>query len=276
VLGWDASGIVVSVGDEVASFAIGDHVYFAGDITRAGANSEYALVDARIAGPKPKTLDFAEAAAMPLTTLTAYEALFARMKIARTEGSRRRSLLVIGGAGGVGSIAIQLAKVLTDVTVIATASRDETRAWVKEMGADRVVDRGALRAQLAALGYEQIDFILCTADTDPYFAALVDLVAPQGSLCFIVPPTMPVDLAPLHAKSAAVAWELMYTRSMFQTSDLAEQGRILAEVGSANDARHIRSTLTQRLSPLCAATMREAHARIESGKTIGKIAIEGW
>jgi len=275
VLGWDAAGVVVEVGREVSAFHVGDEVYFAGDVTRAGSNSERCVVDERIAARKPQTLDFAEAAALPLTALTAYEALFERMHVSRTASAK--TLLIVGGAGGVGSIAIQLAKVLTATTVIATASREVTRDWVTRMGADHVIDHhGDLRVQLTALGIERVDYIFCTAETDPYYARLVELVAPQGTVCFIVPAAAPVDMAPLHPKSVTIAWELMFTRARFQAPDLAEQGRILAEVATLIDAGKLRTTLTQRLSPICARTMRDAHARIESGTTIGKIAIEGW
>lgn len=277
VLGWDAAGVVTAVGDAVTSFEVGAEVYFAGDVTRPGTNAESCLVDERIVGRMPRTLDFAEAAAMPLTTLTAHEALFERMRLPRDARLRGKTLLVIGGAGGVGSMAIQLAKAFTDVTVIATASRDESRAWIARIGADHVVDRrGALGPQLARLGLDAVDYALCTADTDPWLPVLAELVAPQGALGFIVPPRAPIDMAPLHSKSVTVAWELMFTRSMFQTADMAEQRRILDEVSAATDAGLVRSTLTERLGPICARTLREAHARIESGRTIGKIVLEGW
>ncbi len=268
---------MVDVGPAATLFAPRDEVYFAGDIQRPGCNSEYCLVDERIAGHKPRSLSFAEAAAMPLTTITAYEALFERMRIPRGEGSRDKRLLVVGGAGGVGSIAIQLAKALTTTTIIASASRPESATWVRRMGADRVADhRRALGPQLAGLSVPQPDYILCTADTDPYFEALVDLVAPQGALCFIVTPKARVDLAPLHSKSAAVTWELMYTRSTAQAADMVEQHRLLEEVAVLIDAGRVRGTLQRRLSPLCARTLAQAHALIETGTTIGKIVLEGW
>ena len=231
VLGWDAAGVVVGLGAGATLFAPGDEVYFAGDLTRPGTNSEYCLVDERIVARKPQRLDFAEAAALPLTALTAHEALFTRLRIGRGEASRGQRLLVVGGAGGVGSIAIQLAKALTGLTVIATASRAESAQWVKTLGADHVIDhRDALGDQLAALGAPEVEYALCTADSDPYFARLGAIVAPQGALAFIVPPKEPVVLAPLLMKSVTVAFELMFTRSMFKTADMIEQQRALADI----------------------------------------------
>jgi zinc-binding alcohol dehydrogenase family protein len=277
VLGWDAAGVVVGLGPEASSFAVGDEVWFAGAIGRAGTNAQRCAVDERIVARKPKTLDFAQAAALPLTTLTAYEAFFDRMRIGRGEASRGKTLLVVGGAGGVASIAIQLARVLTETTVIATAGREESRAWVKDMGAHHVVDhRSELRPQIEALGLKHVDYVLCTADTDPYFATLADLVAPQGFLCFIVAPTAPIEIGPLQRKSVTVAWELMFTRAIFETSDMGEQGRLLGEVAALVDAGRIRTTMTKRLAPITARTLREAHALIESGATVGKIVLEGW
>ena len=274
VLGWDAAGIVVERGPNASRFEVGAEVYFAGDVTRPGANSEFCLVDERIVGPKPKTLDFAEAAALPLTALTAHEALFARMRIGR--GERGKCLLVVGAAGGVGSMAVQLAKQLTGLAVIGTASRDESAAWVRRLGADHVINHHQeLAAQLDALS-TPVDYVLCTADTDPYFDALAALVAPEGTLCFIVPPTRPFDMAPLHTKSVAVAWELMFTRPMLKTRDREEQHRVLVEVSELVDAGHIFTTLTERWRPIDAATLRRAHTHIESGQAIGKLVIEGW
>ncbi len=277
VLGWDAAGVVVGLGPGATSFSIGDEVWFAGALGRPGANAERCAVDERIIGKKPTTLGFAEAAALPLTTITAYEAFFDRMRIGRGEASRGKTLLVVGGAGGVGSIAIQLARSLTGLTVIATASRDESRAWVKQMGAEHVIDhRSALRPQIEALGFGAVDYVLCAADTDPYFPVLADLVAPQGGLCFIVGATAPVDLAPLFRKSATVSLASMTTRPTFETSDMGEQGRLLEEVAVLVDAGRIRTTMTKRLGPIEARTLREAHALLESGGTIGKIVLEGW
>lgn len=277
VLGWDVAGVVRALGTEASHFRVGDEVYGAGDITRAGSNAELVAMDERIVARKPRSLSFAAAAALPLTSLTAYEALFHRLRLPRGQEARGRRLLVIGAAGGVGSVAVQLAKALTDLTVIGTASRPETTAWVKELGADGVIDhRAPFGSQLQALGIEHVDAILCTADTDPYFSRLADITAPQGALCFIVPNKAPVDLAPFYAKSVAFHWELMFTRPMFATADLAKQGEILKEVASLVDEGRLRTTLTEALAPLCARTLRSAHARIESSATIGKLVIEGW
>jgi NADPH:quinone reductase len=276
VLGWDAAGIVVEAGPEASLFRPGDEVCFAGSLKRAGANSELCLVDERIVGPKPRSLDFAEAAALPLTTLTAYEALFDRLRVARG-GGEGQSLLIVGGAGGVGSIAIQLAKVMTKLTVIATASRPESGAWARELGADHVIDHSRpLAAELSALGTPAPTYVLCTTDTDPYFDALVDLVAPGAALCFIVTPKSPLEMSKAHLKSLTLTWELMFTRSSLQTPDMVEQHRLLAEVMAMVDAGRIRSTATRRLSPISAANLRTAHALIEGGHTIGKVVLEGW
>lgn len=277
VLGWDVAGVVRATGDEASLFRPGDEVYGAGDITCAGSNAELVAIDERILARKPRSLAFAEAAALPLTSLTAYEALFHRMIVPRDAAGRGRRLLVIGGAGGVGSMAIQLAKNLTEVTVIATASRKESSEWVRALGADGVVNhREPFLPQLATQGVSAFDYVLCTADTDPYLARLAEIVAPQSSLCFIVPNKAPMDLAPFYAKSVSFHWELMFTRSMFGTSDLAAQGEILREVAGLVDAGRVRTTLTQKLSPISARTLREAHKRIESTTTVGKLVLEGW
>lgn len=277
VLGWDVAGVVRAVGTDASLFRVGDEVYGAGDITRAGSNAELVAMDERIVGRKPRSLSFAEAAALPLTSLTAYEALFHRLRLPRGRDAQGRRLLVIGAAGGVGSVAVQLAKASTDLTVIGTASRPESTAWIKELGADAVIDhRAPFGSQLRDLGIPHVDAVLCTSDTDPYFAGLAEITAPQGALCFIVPNKAPVDLAPFYAKSVAFHWELMFTRPMFATADLGAQGEILNEVAALVDAGRLRTTLKETLSPLCARTLRAAHARIESSATIGKIVVEGW
>lgn len=277
ILGWDVAGIVQAVGPEASLFRPGDEVYGAGDITRTGSNAELVAMDERIVARKPTSLTFAEAAALPLTSLTAYEALFERMRLPRDRSGHGQRLLIIGGAGGVGSMAIQLAKALTELTVIATASRPESTAWVKELGADRVIDhRAALAPQLKTQGIDLVDAVLCATDTDPTLPRLAEIVAPQASLCFLVPNKSPVDLAPFYAKSVSFHWELMFTRSMFATRDIATQGKILREIAELIDTRRIRSPLKRRLAPLSAQTLRHAHEQIESGATIGKIVVEGW
>lgn len=277
VLGYDAAGVVDAVGSEVHGFAVGDAVYYAGDITRPGSNAQFQLVDARIAAPKPATLDFAAAAALPLTAITAWELLFERMPFTVDGGGSGKSLLVIAGAGGVGSVAIQLAK-LAGFTVIATASREESIAWCRDMGADHVVDhRQALAPQLQALGFESIDAAVNFADTDQYWEPLGELLSPQGHVGLIVEPAGALKIGdPYKAKSIGIHWELMFTRSRFRTADMAEQGRILARVADLVDAGRLRGTQTQTLSPINAANLREAHRRLESGRTIGKLSLSGW
>lgn len=277
VLGYDAAGIVDAVGDAVTDFTVGDAVYYAGDITRSGSNAQFQLVDARIVARKPASLDFPAAAALPLTVLTAWELLFERMPYSIDGGGAGKTLLVIGGAGGVGSIAIQLAR-LAGFTVIATASRDETAAWCRTLGADHVIDhRQALAPQLQALGLDAVDAALNLADTDRYWDALGELLAPQGHVGLIVEPAGALKIGdPYKAKCIGIHWEFMFARARFKTTDMGEQGRILARVAELVDAGKLRGTLTETLSPISAETMREAHRRLESGRTIGKLAVSGW
>lgn len=277
VLGYDAAGVVDAVGDAVSGFAVGDAVYYAGDITRSGSNAQFQLVDARLVARKPDTLDFTQAAALPLTALTAWELLFERMPYAFDGGGAGRSLLVIAGAGGVGSIAIQLAK-LAGFTVIATASREETVAWCRTLGADHVVDhRQALAPQLRALGFETVDAALNFADTDQYWEVLGELLAPLGHVGLIVEPAGALKIGdPYKSKCIGIHWEFMFARARFKTADMAEQGRILARVAELVDAGRLRGTLTDTLSPISAETLREAHRRLESERTIGKLAVSGW
>jgi zinc-binding alcohol dehydrogenase family protein len=276
ILGWDAAGIVENVGPEVRLFKPGEEVYFAGSVTRPGSNAEFQLVDERLVGRKPANLSFAEAAAMPLTLLTAWEALFERIGIDRMADNRGQSLLIIGGAGGVGSIAIQLAK-LAGLTVIVTASRPETRAWAEKMGADQVIDhRQPLPGQLAALSHKEVDYIANFSNTDSYWAVMAELIRPQGRIVCIVENAHPVELGLLKSKSASFSWTFMFTRSMFQTPDMGEQGGILDDAAKLFEAGRLQTTLTETLSPINAANMRDAHAQIESGKTIGKLVIAEW
>ena len=277
VLGYDAAGTVAAVGPEVTLFKPGDEVYYAGDVTRPGSNSELQLVDERIVGRKPKSLDFAQAAAIPLTAITAWEAYFARMKIDAGGKDRGASLLIIGGAGGVGSIGIQIAKVVAGLKVIATASRPETVAWVKELDADHVIDHAKpLRPQLEALGLKSVDYIANFNDTDRYWEQMGDLVAPQGAVCMIVAPKGPLAQDAVRGKSASVCWELMFTRPRFKTPDMIEQHRLLTRVAELIDGKKIRGTMREALRPINAANMRAAHAKLESGTTIGKLVVAGW
>ena len=276
-LGYDGAGTVDAVGDEVTDFTVGDTVYYAGDITRPGSNAQFQLVDARIASKMPATLDFAQAAALPLTALTAWELLFERMPYSIDGSGTGKSLLVIAGAGGVGSIAIQLAK-LAGFTVIATASREESVAWCRALGADHVIDhREDLAPQLKALGFETVDAALNLADTDRYWTVLGELLAPQGHVGLIVEPAGALKIGdPYKSKCIGIHWEFMFARARFKTPDMAEQGRILARLAELIDAGQIRGTLTDTLAPISAATLREAHRRLESGSTIGKLAVSGW
>lgn len=272
VLGWDAAGRVEAVGSEVRRFRPGDEVYYAGSITRAGCNSELHTVDERIVGRKPRSLDFAEAAALPLTALTGWEALFDRLAVRPGTGG---SLLIIGGAGGVGSLAIQIGR-HAGLRVIATASRPETQTYCRELGAQLVIDhRQPLREQLKAGGFEQVDYILNTADTAGYWDACCELVAPLGGICSIVETNQPLALGSLMGKSARFAWELMFTRARFGV-DLEAQGRVLDQVAELVEQGVLRTTLTARRSPICAATLLEAHALLESGRAMGKLVLEGW
>jgi zinc-binding alcohol dehydrogenase family protein len=276
VLGWDAAGVVENVGSAVTQFKPGDEVYYAGDITRSGSNAEFQLVDERIVGHKPGTLSFAEAAALPLTTITAWEALFERMNIDPNGANKGQSLLIIGGAGGVGSIAIQLAK-LAGLVVMTTASRPETRQWVTALGSDHVLDhRKPLTEQLAGLGNPVVDYIANFNNTDAYWVVMAEAIRPQGKIVSIVENEGPLDLNLLKSKSATFVWEFMFTRSMFRTPDMARQGALLNEVATLIHAGKLRTTLTETLSPINAANLRTAHAKSESGKTIGKISLAGW
>ncbi len=278
VLGFDAAGVVEAVGPDVTAFAPGDEVYYAGDVTRPGSNAQYQLVDERIVARKPATLDFVEAAALPLTTLTAWELMFQRMPL-QFDGAHYRGqhLLVVAGAGGVGSIAIQLAK-HAGFTVIATASRTESQAWCRQMGADHVIDhRQPLQPQLAALGVEQVEVALNFASTDAYWQQLGELLAPQGHVGLIVEPTGELRIGdPYKAKCIGIHWEFMFARARFRTADMIEQHRILARTASLVDAGELRTTLTETLKPINAANLREAHRRLESGRTVGKLALAGW
>jgi zinc-binding alcohol dehydrogenase family protein len=270
VLGWDAAGVVVGVGVEVKNFKVGDEVFYAGDVTRPGANSELHAVDERIVGRKPEKLGFAEAAALPLTALTAWEALFERLAIgALPEANRGKTILLIGAAGGVGSIAIQLGK-LAGLRVIATASRSETRDWCRNLGADLMIDHRDPQAFKQAANSE---FILNLADTDQYWSLMAELIAPQGGICCIVENEKPVDVNLLKSKSATFAWEFMFTKSMFQTADLHTQGEILNEISSLADAGKIRSTLAGTLDGISAENLRQAHQLLESGRSIGKLVL---
>ena len=277
VLGWDAAGTVVAVGPEVTLFKVGDPVFYAGSITRPGANSEYHLVDERIVGRKPASLDFAHAAALPLTAITAWEALFDRLGVSPQGGDEGRSVLIIGGAGGVGSIGIQLAKQLGKLKVIATASRPASAKWATELGADHIVDHfGDMAVQLKQLGIEQVDYVLIFNDTDTHFPAAAAVVKPQGGICTIVENNQPIAVELLKAKSAAFHWEFMFTRSMFGTPDMIEQHKLLTEVARLVDAGTLRTTVGENLGPINAENVRRAHRMLEEGRAIGKLVLTGF
>jgi zinc-binding alcohol dehydrogenase family protein len=276
VLGWDAAGVVDAVGPAVSLFKPGDDVFYAGDITRPGSNSEYQLVDERIVGHRPRSLSVEEAAALPLVSITAYEALFDRLGIDVNGQYRGRMLLIIGGAGGVGSMAVQLGK-LAGLTVVATASRAQSSAWVKELGADHILDhRQPLRPQLETSGHRTVDYILNCADTDAYWGAMGDVIIPQGKICTVVENKGALDQQIMKLKSVTHAWELMFTRAKYQTADMIEQHKLLDRIAGWIDRGTIKGILRETLQPINADNLRKAHARLESGTMIGKLVLKGW
>jgi zinc-binding alcohol dehydrogenase family protein len=276
ILGWDAVGTVEAIGEAVTFFKPGDTVFYAGDITRAGSNAAYQLVDARIVGRKPRSLDAASAAALPLTALTAYEMLFDRLQVPRGNGAEGKKLLIIGGAGGVGSIAIQLARQLTGITVIATASRPETIAWVKDLGAHHVIDHSKLLPEeLTRVGIDAVDYIFSTNATDKHWEGIAAAIAPQGRVGLIDDPEA-IDVRQLKRKSASLHWELMFTRALYTTADITSQHDILNEVADLVDQGVIKTTLAENFGTINAANLIKAHALLESGRSIGKIVLSGF
>ncbi len=276
ILGWDAAGVVVATGPEATLFRPGDTVFYAGALNRPGANSQLHLVDERLVGRKPASLDFAAAAALPLTSITAWELLFDRLGVVPGKSGPRQTLLVVGAAGGVGSILLQLAARLTPLTLIATASRPETTAWVQALGAHHVIDHSQpMPAQLAALGLEGVDMVISLTNTEAHYPALIEMLRPQGKLALIDDPAT-LDAKPLKLKSLSLHWELMFTRSLFQTPDMIAQHHLLNEVAALIDAGVLRTTLDQVLGPITPQTLQQAHAVLESGKAIGKLVLAGW
>lgn len=276
VLGWDAVGRVVSTGADATNFRRGDEVWYAGSIARPGANSQFHLVDERLVGRKPATLSDAEAAALPLTAITAWEMLFDRLDVRRNVPGAANAILVIGGAGGVGSIAIQLARALTDLTVIASVSRPETAAWARELGAHHVVNHARpLAEEVAALKIGAPAFVFSTTQTHQHLGEIAKLIAPQGRFGLIDDPES-LDITGFKRKAVSVHWELMFTRSLFETPDMEEQGKLLNEVARLIDAGKLRTTVTEVLQPINADNLRRAHSIIESGKARGKIVLEGF
>ncbi|ELY2795613.1 zinc-binding alcohol dehydrogenase family protein [Cronobacter dublinensis] len=271
VLGWDASGIVTAVGSKVSGFKAGDEVYYAGDITRPGSNASHQLIDARIVGHKPRTLSWAAAAAIPLTALTAWEGLFERLNI--QDAGEDKTLLIIGGAGGVGSLAIPFARLRSKVKIIATASREDSAQWCRDRGADLVVNYRDLPGELAQHDIKFVDYIFILNDTDGHWAAVSQLIAPQGHICSIVENVHPLDQDALKSKSAALHWEFMYTRSMYQTADMARQGEILNEVAKLADAGEVESALSETFHGLSVESITDAHRKVLEGHMRGKVVV---
>ncbi|PMS23309.1 zinc-binding alcohol dehydrogenase family protein [Trinickia dabaoshanensis] len=276
VIGWDAAGVVRAAGAGVTLFRPGDKVWYAGSLTRAGTNSELHVVDERIVGRMPVSLDFAHAAALPLTTITAWELLFDRLRVPEGAGPAGRSLLVIGAAGGVGSILVQLARQLTGLTVIGTASRPETAKWVSELGAHHVIDHTKpLAEELARIGVGTVDHIASLTHTDAHFPQIVEAIKPQGSVALIDDPSL-IDVRQLKRKSVSLHWEFMFTRSMFDTPDQIAQHELLDRAAALIDAGTLRTTLSDHFGKIDAANLKRAHALIESGRARGKIVLEGF
>ena len=273
ILGWDAVGEVIEVGSGVQHFKVGDQVWYAGDLTRDGSNAEYQAVDERIVSLKPQSLSNAEAAALPLTAITAWEMLFDRFNVDLDQSD---NILVIGGAGGVGSIAIQLLKAKTNLKVIATASREETKAWVKSLGADYVIDHTEdLNTQIKALGLDAPQYIFSTNQTETYLHQISKLIAPQGKFGLIDDPKS-MDIVEFKSKSVSIHWEFMFTRSMFNTTDIEQQSQLLHQVAELVDNHKIKTTLNQTLGKINAQNLKLAHELIESGRAKGKIVLEGF
>ncbi|BCD84904.1 oxidoreductase [Pseudomonas solani] len=276
VLGWDVAGVVKAVGSDVTLFQPGDEVFYAGALTRPGGNAELHLVDERIVGKRPRSLDFAKSAALPLTAITAWELLFDRLGIAEGKADQGQSLLIVGAAGGVGSILVQLARQLTGLTVIGTASRPETQAWVRELGAHHVIDHSQpLAAELKRIGLDSVTHVASLTQTDQHLEQLVEALAPQGKLALIDDPAG-LDVLKLKRKSISLHWEFMYTRSMFETADMIEQHRLLNRVSELIDAGVLKTTFGEHFGRIDAANLKRAHALLESGKAKGKIVLEGF
>lgn len=271
VLGWDAAGVVVGVGSQVQNFAVRDEVWYAGDITKPGCNATHQLIDSRLVARKPSSLGWAEAAAIPLTALTAWEGLFEHLKI--QDAGADKTLLIIGGAGGVGSLAIPLAALKSKARIVATASRPESAQWCLERGASLTVDYRDLKQNLLNHGIKQVDYIFCLNDTDAYWNAMSDIIAPFGHICSIVESQKPLEQSLIRSKGVALHWELMFTRSMYQTPDMAEQGRILERVAALIDEGKLKGSLSTTLHGLSVDSITQAHQKQLEGKTIGKTVI---
>lgn len=272
IVGWDAAGTVIAAGDKCELLKVGDKVFYAGDVSRDGCYASHQLVDERIVGFAPRKLTAAEAAAMPLTSITAWEALFSRMKI-YANLDKGKTLLIIGAAGGVGSIAIQLAKQVAELNVVATASRPESSAWCRELGADHVIDHHDLAEGYGRLNIAPPDYILCLGDTDPYYDVVTDLIAPQGMICFVVTSQQDHNIDKLKTKSASIVWEFMFTRPMYKTADITAQHQLLNRIAEMLDQGLLKCTLKQTIGPINAENLSQAHHQLLSGRTLGKIAL---
>lgn len=275
VLGWDASGVIIEIGQDVENYQVGDHVYYAGDLTRPGSNAQYQLVDERIVGMKPANLTFAESAALPLTSITAWELLFEHLQLGNAD-TDRPILLVTGAAGGVGSILIQLAKQLTNAIIIATASRDTTQAWVKSLGADHVIDHHHdIKQQLLDIGINEVTHVAGLNATDSYFSTFVDLLVPFGKIAIIDDPKN-IDIGIIKRKSLSFHWEFMFARSMFKAKDMCEQSVLLNNIATLVEEEKVRTTLSQTLGTINAVNLRKAHQLLEAGQAQGKIVLAGF
>jgi NADPH2:quinone reductase len=276
ILGYDAAGVVDATGPDVTLFKPGDEVYYAGSIQRQGTNAEYHPVDERIVGRKPKSLSFAQAAALPLTSITAWELLFDRLGAVRNATTDPATLLIIGGAGGVGSILIQLARRLTSLNVVATAARPESRKWCLDLGAHAVIDHGKpMKEQIDGLKLPPVALIASLTNTDQHYKALANVIAPQGKFGLIDDPSE-FNVSVFKGKAVSIHWESMFTRSSFQTADMIAQHQLLNEVADLVDKGILRTTLDQTFGTINAANLKRAHALIESGRSRGKIVLEGW
>ena len=276
VLGWDAAGVVKTVGQEVTEFKVGDKVWYAGDLTRSGSNAEYQLVDERIVGNMPESLSFAEAAAMPLTSITAWEMLFDRLQIPTDRTENPKTVLVIGAAGGVGSIMVQLLRRLTGVTIIGTASREKSVKWLNELGTHHIINhREPLSEGLKAIGIPVVDYVISLNNTEDHYEEIVKSLAPQGHFGLIDDPAQ-LDAMPLKLKCITLHWEMMFTRSMFQTPDMVEQHKLLNEVAGLIDKGQIKTTVAHHLGTINAENLIKAHAMLESQQAHGKIVLEGF
>ena len=277
ILGFDAAGVVRAVGPDVKLFKPGDEVFYAGAVNRPGTNAELHLVDERIVGKKPSSLSFEESAALPLTAITAYETLFHRMKVQDKVASAWNAVLVIGGAGGVGSISIQLLRELTDATVIGTGSRPETQDWIRTLGAHHVLDHSKpLAKQIAGMAIGNPAFVFSTTETSDHINDILEMIAPQGRLGLIDDPKEPIDIRQFKRKALSIHWETMFVRPVFQTADMIEQYKLLNHVSELVDAGKIRTTLSDVIGPINAENLKKAHARIESGTTRGKLVLSGF